>query len=94
MDLTGNNNINNLCHEWLEAKKKLAKYKKIEESSKVELINALNKHKTDIIICGKFEINRKTTKGSAGKEITFDDVGKIINARSASTSITINEIED
>jgi hypothetical protein len=94
MNLTGNNHISSLCQDWLDAKKKLARYKKIEESCKNDLINALNKNKTDVIICGQFEINRKVIKGSAGREITFDDVGTFTGVRKQAISITINEIED
>ena len=94
MNLTGNNHISSLCQDWLDAKKKLAKYKKIEESCKIDLINALNKNQTDVIICGQFEINRKTIKSSAGREITFDDVGTFTGVKKEATSITINKIED
>jgi hypothetical protein len=92
-DLTGNNELSALCADWLEAKKQLAKYTKIEKDAKQSIVTALLKHETDEIICGRFEITKKTIKGCAGKEISFEDIGKIIGTRKEAVSITINEIE-
>lgn len=92
-DLTGNNELTATCADWLKAKKQLQKWKKIEEDAKIHIINQLNKNQVDNIVCGRFEITRKTNKGSDGKIISLDDVGKVIGVRKASTSILINEVE-
>lgn len=93
IDLTGDNELTAMCADWLDAKKKLAEYKKIEERARGVILNKLSKNQTDCIIANNFEITLHTRAGSAGKAITLDDVGKVIGASAGSASIKINEIE-
>ena len=91
-DLTGDNHLTAQCAEWLEAKKQLLKWQKIEKSTKAHIINALNKHEVDDIKLGDFEVTAIHKKASKGKAITLEDVGKITGARAGSTTIKINEV--
>lgn len=92
-DLTGNNELAVRCSEWLEAKKQLAKWTQIEKDAKLHILNTLNKHQTQEIICGVYEISMTERKGSEGRKITLEDVGDTIGGRKASQIIKINEIE-
>ena len=74
LDLTGNNELSAMCAEWLKAKKELQIWKEKEATSRICIINALNKEQVDNIKVGQFEIQRVTRKGSEGRTITLDDV--------------------
>lgn len=92
-DITGNNEISAACADWLEAKKQLLKWQAIEKEAKLKIINACNRHQVNELIVGDYEVTLSERKGSEGRVIGLEDVGTTINARKASQTIKINEIE-
>ena len=93
MDVTGNNELPFLMEEWLRLKKIIKDAQDKEKEIKTSLFNHLNRNKTDIIVCGQYEIERTYIKPCPGKEITIDMVGEVIGKRKGSERITINKME-